>query len=115
MNDDEIGAELNHSSSSKKTIWKYKGPSPRDIWAERVQSLVTHLPVYSDVKFGYDIPVLRHIFVPSREFLAELQKDITMQDRPPDRSTPIQLFVFATADRTPITLQDWGKLEVLQV
>ena len=115
MNDDEIGAELNYSSSLKKTTGKYKGPRPRDIWTERVQSLVTHPPVYSDVRFGYDNPVLRQIYVPPREFLAELQKDITMQDRPLDRSNPIQMFVFATADRTPSTLQHWGKLEVLQV
>lgn len=36
MNDDKIGAELNYSSSSKKATRRYKGPRPRDIWAERV-------------------------------------------------------------------------------
>jgi hypothetical protein len=84
MNDDEIGAELNHSSSSKETTMKYKGPRPRDIWAERVQSLVAQPPVYSDVISGYDDPVLRRTYVSSREVLAELQKDGTMQDQPLD-------------------------------
>jgi hypothetical protein len=97
MNDDEISAELNHSSSRKKTTRKYKGPHPRDIWSERVQSLAAQPPAYSDVISGYDDPILRPTYVCSAEVMAVLQKDGTMQDRTLDRSDPSIAKAFAAA------------------